>query len=232
MDQLITEWSRDTSAVGGSVDVWQVILALSMSFFLSLVLAYVYRQTHRGVSYSVSFVHTMVLMAITVSLIMEVIGSNIARAFSLVGALSIIRFRTAVKEPRDVAFLFASMAIGMACGTGFYDLAVVFTLFIAPVIYFLYRFRIGAQPTSEMLLKVQLAETQDHRNAFQDAFYRLLRDHSLLSVETIQGGTALELVYSVHLKPDTTEGELIEAVRRVNDNRKVVLLSGAQNVDV
>lgn len=232
MDQLISEWSRDTSAVGGAVGVWQVLIALGMSFFLSLVLAYVYRQTHRGVSYSVSFVHTMVLMAITVALIMEVIGSNIARAFSLVGALSIIRFRTAIKEPRDVGFLFATMAVGMACGTGFHDLAVAFTLFVAPVVYFLYRFKIGAQPTSEVLLKVQLQETLDHRSAFQETFYRLLRDHALLSIETIQGGTALELVYSVHLKPETKEGELIDAVRQVNQNRKVVLLSGAQNVDV
>jgi hypothetical protein len=232
VDQLISEWSRDTSAVGGAVGVWQVLIALCMSFFLSLVLAYVYRQTHRGVSYSVSFVHTMVLMAITVALIMEVIGSNIARAFSLVGALSIIRFRTAVKEPRDVGFLFATMAVGMACGTGFHDLAVVFTLFVSPVVYFLYRFKIGAQPTSEVLLKVQLPETLDHRLAFQEVFYRLLRDHALLSIETIQGGTALELVYSVHLKPETKESELIDAIRQINQNRKVVLLSGAQNVDV
>lgn len=232
MDQLIREWSRDTSAVGGTVGVWQVLIALTLSSFLSLVLAYVYRQTHRGVSYSASFVHTMILMAITVTLIMEVIGSNIARAFSLVGALSIIRFRTAVKEPRDVAFLFATMAVGMAAGTGFYDLAVAFTLFIAPVIFFLYRFRIGAQPTSELLLKIHLPEHLDHRTAFQEAFYRFLRDHSLLSIETIQGGAALELVYSVHLKPQARDTELMDALRQINDNRKVALLSGAQNVDV
>jgi uncharacterized membrane protein YhiD involved in acid resistance len=174
----------------------------------------------------------MMLMAITVALIMEVIGSNIARAFSLVGALSIIRFRTAVKESRDVAFLFAAMAVGMACGTGFHDLAVVFTLFLSPVIYFLYRFKIGAQPTSELLLKVHLPENLDHRAVFQETFYRLLREHALLSIETIQGGTALELVYSVHMKPETKETELIDAVRLLNQNRKVQLLSGAQNVDV
>jgi uncharacterized membrane protein YhiD involved in acid resistance len=232
MDQLISEWSRSTSGVAGAVDTWQVLIALAMSFFLSLVLAYVYRQTHRGVSYSVSFVHTLVLMAITVALIMEVIGSNIARAFSLVGALSIIRFRTAIKEPRDVAFLFGTMAVGMACGTGFYDLAVVFTLFLAPVTYFLFRFRIGAQPTSEVLLRVQLPESLDHKSVFQELFYRTLREHALLSIETVQGGTALELVYSVHLKPETKESELIDELRKLNQNRKVVLLSGAQNVDV
>ncbi len=226
------EWFRGASAVGGDISVWQTLTALAVSFFLSLVLAYVYRQTHRGVSYSVSFVHSMVLMAITVSLIMIVIGSNVARAFSLVGALSIIRFRTAVKEPRDVAFLFATMAVGMAAGTGFYDLAVLFTLFVGPAVYFLYRFQIGAQPTSEVLLKVQIAGDQDHRTLFQEVFYKHLSQHSLLSIETIQGGAALELVYSIHFKSGVNESGLLEALRSLNGTRKVVLLSGAQNVDV
>ncbi len=232
MDELIKESLRSTSAVGGSLDVWHVLYALTLSFLLSLVLAYVYRQTHRGVSYSASFVHTLILMTITVTLIMEIIGSNIARAFSLVGALSIIRFRTAIKEPRDVAFLFGTMAVGMACGTGFYDLAVIFTLFISPVVFFLHRFKIGAQPTSEVLLKVHLAENLDHRTAFQEVFYRFLAGHSLLSIETISGGTALELVYSVHFKDGTKENELMDALRTANGNRKVVILTGAQNVDV
>jgi uncharacterized membrane protein YhiD involved in acid resistance len=232
VDELIKQWSRDTSAIGGGAGIWQVLSALFLAFFLSLLLAYVYRQTHRGISYSASFVHTMVLMAVTVALIMEIIGSNIARAFSLVGALSIIRFRTAVKEPRDVAFLFAVMGVGMACGVNMPWIAIAFTLFLAPVAFFLHRFRVGSQPSSEMLLKVQLAEGQDHRTAFQEPFFRHLRDHSLLSLETVQGGTALELVYSVHLKPGAAESALIEDVRRVNGNRKVVLLTGAQNVDV
>jgi uncharacterized membrane protein YhiD involved in acid resistance len=232
MDELLKEFSRDTSGVGGGIDPWQILIALVTSFLLSLVLAYVYRQTHRGISYSTSFVHTMVLMTITITVIMEVIGSNIARAFSLVGALSIIRFRTAIKEPRDIAFLFATMAVGMACGTGFPLTAALFTLFLAPVAYFLFRFKIGAMPSSEVLLKVQLAESLDYRTAFQDVFYRFLRDHALLSVETVQGGTALELVYSVHFKAETKENELLDAVRAVNGNRKVAILTGAQNVDV
>ena len=125
-----------------------------------------------------------------------------------------------------------AVAVGMACWTGFFVLPVLFTLFLAPVVYFLHRFRVGAQPTSEMLLKVQLADGVDHRTAFQESFFRHLQDHSLLSVETIQGGSALELVYSVHLKKGAKESELMDAVRAANGNRKVVLLTGAQNIDI
>ena len=88
-------------SIGGSPSFSGVLVALVLSFFLSMCLAYVYKATHRGLSYSVSFVHTMIIMGTTVSVIMEVIGSDIARAFSLVGALSIIRFRTAIKDARD-----------------------------------------------------------------------------------------------------------------------------------
>ena len=232
MDQLINEALRDTSSVGGQPGLYELLIALALSFFLSLVLAYVYRQTHQGLSYSVSFVHTMVIMAVTVSVIMMIIGSNIARAFSLVGALSIIRFRTAIKDPRDVAFVFAVMAVGMACGTGFYLIAVVFTLFLSPAVFFLYRFQIGSMPTSEVLLKVHLPENLDYHTAFNDVFYEFLMDQTLLSVESIHGGTLLELVYSIHFKRDAREGAFLDGLRNVNGNNKVVLLTGAQNVNV
>ena len=150
MDQFL----RQAAPAGNTFGIAEVFLALGLSFALCLALAYFYRQSHRGLSYSVSFVHAMVLLGVTVSMIMLIIGSNIARAFTLVGALSIIRFRNPVKDSRDVAFIFIAMAIGMSVGTGFYLAAVVFTLFACFMAYALTRFDIGsasrriASPTS------------------------------------------------------------------------------------
>ena len=160
-------------------------------------------------------------MAVTVSLIMLIIGSNLARAFALVGALSIIRFRTAIKDPRDVGFIFVAMAVGMACGVKLPSVAIVFTLFICPMIYFLYRFDIGSMPTSEVLLKIHLPENLDYHRAFDQPFYEHLRDHTMLSVETIQGGTLIELVFSVHFKEGVDQGAFLDAVRAINGNNKV-----------
>jgi hypothetical protein len=87
-------------------------------------------------------------------------------------------------------------------------------------------------PTSEVLLKVHLPESLDYHKVFNDVFYTFLSDHSLLSVETIQGGTALELVYSIHFKPEADETKFLEAVRAANRNAKVAILSGQQNVNV
>ena len=107
---------------------------------LSAVIGWVYRATHRNVSYSQSYVQTLVILGMLISLIMLVVGSNIARAFALVGALSVVRFRNAIKETRDVGFIFLVMGVGMAVGTRFYLLAIVATVAICLVIVVMYRF--------------------------------------------------------------------------------------------
>ena len=231
MDEWINEALRGPGVDAG-FSAWEVLVALSLAFLLSLVVAYFYRETHRGLSYSTSFVHTMILMSVTISIIMLIIGSNIARAFALVGALSIIRFRNAVKESRDVAFIFITMAIGMATGTGFYMAALIFTFFVCAMVYALHRFDIGSASGAEVLLKVHLPENLDFHTVFDEVFYQYLRDHSLVSVETIRGGALLELVYSIRLKDDADSVELLNALREINGNSKVALLTGQESVNV
>jgi hypothetical protein len=98
--------------------------------------------------------------------------------------------------------------------------------------YFLFRFDIGSMPTSEMLLRVQLPENIDYRTAFDSLFQSFLSDQALLSIESIQGGTALELVYSIHFKKGASEKAFLEGLRGVTRGGKVTLLSGQQNVNV
>src|SRR5215813_8326825 len=129
MDEVFKRLGTSGAPSLGVLGLPEVVMALVVSFGLCLVFAYTYKQTHQGLSYSSSFVHALIMMGVTVAVIMMIIGSNIARAFSLVGALSIIRFRSAIKDPRDVAFLFMVMACGMAVGTGFFQIAIIFAAF-------------------------------------------------------------------------------------------------------
>ena len=131
-----------------------LFLAMIIAALLSFVLAHVYRATHRGTSYSQSFLVTMILMAVATSVVMMIIGSNIARAFSLVGALSIIRFRTAVKDPRDTGYLFAAMIAGMGCGTQFYSAAISMTGFLSVLLLLLYKFDYGLKQRLETIIRV------------------------------------------------------------------------------
>jgi uncharacterized membrane protein YhiD involved in acid resistance len=228
MDQLFTRAAGGPDAFG----IGEVIIALFLSFALCLMLAFFYRQSHRGLSYSVSFVHAMIIMGVTVSVIMLIIGSNIARAFTLVGALSIVRFRNPVKDSRDVAFIFVTMAIGMAVGTGFYVMAVVFTLFACFMVYTLSRFEIGTTSRHEVLLKVHVPQTASFDTVFNELFYQHLRDHALLSVEPLREHAEIELVYSLEFKPRTDRAAFLNEVRRLAGGGRVALLTGEANLDV
>jgi uncharacterized membrane protein YhiD involved in acid resistance len=220
-----------TSAALDTVTVLDLLRATLLSFLLSLLVGYVYRITHAGPSYSQTTVHTMVIMSVVVSLVMLIIGTNIARAFSLVGALSIIRFRNAVKESRDVAFFFLAMAIGMACGTGFGVQAIVFTLLACAIIYFLARFNVGARTTVEVLLKLIVDEKLDYRTAFNEVFYRHLESSDLLSVDS-DGSGHLEVVWSVVPRRAGAEQTLLADLRGVDTSVRAQLLHGHSQVNL
>ena len=231
MDELIKEMERfkDVTSVFTFTDV---AIVLSLGFALSMANAWVYRATHRGTSYAQSFAQTLVIMGMVTSLIMLIIGSNIARAFSLIGALSVIRFRNAVKETRDVGFMFLAMAIGMACGTRFYMLAVFATAFFAVVIGIMYRLDVFSKQVTERLLRVRLPPGSDHEEVLEPVFEEYLTESRLVAMESVAGGALQEIVYMVMLKSEATPHVFLEAVREVSNNNKASLVMGQQEVDL
>lgn len=231
MDELLKELER-SGDVSANLTFFDVAGALFLSFFLSLVVGWVYRATHRGVSYSQSYVQTLVIMGTVVSLIMLIIGSNIARAFALVGALSIIRFRNAMKETRDVGFIFMVMAIGMAVGTRFFLLAIFATVTLSAFMLMLTKFNMFAKEVTERLLRIRFPVDRDHEIAFEEPFRKYLDEHRVISLETVRAGVLQEVVLSVTLKKGVRPGELLEAIRSKNDNQKVTLVLGQEEVDI
>lgn len=231
MDELLKEMEK-LKDMTTAFSMWDVVLALALSFLLALIVAKVYKETHRGISYSQSFVHTVVLMAVVVAIIMLVIGSNIARAFSLVGALSIIRFRNAVKESRDVGFVFFAMAIGMACGTRFYGMAVFATFVISGFILLMYKMNLFAKEIRERILMVQVPEDFPYDAAFDDVFRKYFSDTNLISMETVIKGELIELIYSVTMKSRFRSQDFLKEMKSINNEHKVTLIEGQQQVDL
>ena len=131
----------------------EMVINIVLAMVLGFVVAWVYRYTHKGLSYSQAFTQTILFVSLVVAIVMMVIGSSLAKAFALVGALSIIRFRTVVKDTRDTAFVFGALAIGMAAGTSNYFLAVVGSVFICFLALVLYKSNYGALYKSEFILR-------------------------------------------------------------------------------
>jgi Domain of unknown function (DUF4956) len=222
----------DFKDLTGNFSVGDVFLTLVTSFALSMLIAYVYRATHKGVSYSQSFVQTMVILAMVVSVVMLIIGSNLARAFSLVGALSIVRFRNAVKETRDVGFVFFVMVIGMAAGTRFYVLAAVAATSICLVVLIMVKFNFFALNNVSQILKIQVANDTHVEGMFDDLFLRYTKESDLISIDTVRSGTATELIYSVVVKKDAQRQEFINSIRERTGNERVSLITGYDTTDL
>lgn len=231
MDELLKELER-FKEVTSAFTLAEAGIVMMLAFTLSVVIATVYRTTHRGTSYSQSYAQTLVLMSVTTALIMLIIGSNIARAFSLVGALSIIRFRNAVKETRDVGYMFVAMALGMAAGTRFYVLAAFATAFLSAILLLMYKLDLFSRHVAERILRVRTPAGVDITERLEPIFRDLLSDHRMVSMETASGGALEELVYAVVLKDESKQQQLLSKVREVNGNNKVALVIGQHEVDL
>lgn len=183
--------------------VADVLLAMAVTTLLCFMLAHVYRATHRGTSYSQSFLVTIFLVAVATSIVMMIIGSNIARAFSLVGALSIIRFRTAVKDPRDTGFIFAGIVVGMGCGTGFYMPVIAMTVFICLLALALFHFDFGVKQQLESIVKVSFSGGDTSQQAIEAelerSFHQVKRINRILDF----GDDEVTNVYVVKPRQDT-----------------------------
>jgi uncharacterized membrane protein YhiD involved in acid resistance len=212
--------------------VIDVTLVLVLSFLLSAFIGWIYQLTHRGTSYTQSFVFTLVMNGMVVALVMLIVGSNIARAFSLVGALSIIRFRNAVKETRDVGFIFFTMAVGMAIGTRFYLLGIIAAVVISLIVVLMTRLNWFAREMPTQILRVQVPNDTPFDSLFDRAFVKYTSASELISVDSVQSGTMTELIYSVGLKKSALMQDFLAEVKKLNSGNKVTLIAGYNGTDL
>ncbi|MDO8428051.1 MAG: DUF4956 domain-containing protein [Candidatus Diapherotrites archaeon] len=214
-------WFEDPISIFGLTDnvftTLDILVVLVLTTLLALIVAKTYQLTHENVSYSKSFVQIMVVFGVVVSVIMLIIGSNIARAFTLVGALSIVRFRNAIKETRDVGFIFFMMAVGMAVGTRFYTLAVIMTVFISLLIIALQKMNFGSSMKNEEVLKVVIAANFSVEDKLSAIFSTYLLNHQFISTESTGKKDLNQVVFLVKLKDKKKRSEFIEKIRAITE---------------
>lgn len=225
----------DFQDLSGTFSVMDVLITLVLSFVLTSAIGLVYQKTHRNVSYSQSFVQTLVMVGMVIAVIMLVVGSNIARAFALVGALSVIRFRNAIKETRDVGFIFFAMCIGMTTGTRFYVLAVLATIAISIAILVMFKFNWFNSSITRQVVKVRVPAEGVDNNPTEEV-EKVLAGYSntfeMLSAETVAGGALTELTYTTEFRRGVDPQKVIAELREVNYGQKAMVLTGYDQMDV
>lgn len=183
------------------IDLGDVLAALGVAFSCGMLIALLYRWTYRGASYSPTFVRSMVVMAMITAVVMLAIGNNLARAFGLVGAMSIIRFRTAVKDPQDIVFVFFALAVGLAAGVGMYTVAFVGTVCISLVVAITTKSNFGVMNKQAFLLQFTYDSTQQNgTTAYLPVLNKYCRKHNLINAKSGPGGEVLNLTFYVNLR--------------------------------
>ena len=213
------------------VDAGSLLISLILVLVLNLILAKIYIHTHSGYSYSKSFVHTIVFVGITIDLIMTIIGSNIARAFALVGAMSIVRFRNPIKDSRDLIFLFMSMAVGMATGTQFYLLAIVFTIFVGAVLLLFHYNDFGEAARQTFVLRVKIPENV--MPEVERVCEELCETTSIIAIDKSgdDKGTQ-DVILEVELAKGQPHNVLLDSLMGLSDDISVNVLVGESSVSV
>ena len=230
MDELLKESVNNFNLVG-SLSVLQLIIALTLSFFLVVIIAKVYMMTHSGYSYSKSFVQTIVFVGITITLIMIIVGSNIARAFALVGAMSIIRFRNPIKDSKDLAFIFMAMAVGMACGTYFYLFATIFTFFVVAIVSLFHIFTFGEKGHNSYVLRINLSKTG--KEAIKSIFDKYSSRCAIISIDQFSSDNKVEeIIYEIDLKRKFNYDDVISELNDSEHVHSINLLVGESSISV
>ena len=224
IEQLLSSSLR-----GGAFSPIEILFNMLLATALGLLLASIYRYTHKGLSYSQSFTLTIVFVTTIVAITLMAIESSLARAFALVGALSIIRFRTVVKDTKDIAFVFAGLAVGMAAGTSNYFLALASGGFISAVAILLHKTNFGAASKGDFILRFKLDKSQDSK--YQGVLNKFCRRAQLLHVEPLGNSQFLTMSYDVSLKGNTNPNKIASEFGMVAGVSDVSVIAAVTDVD-
>lgn len=192
-----------------------VLINLAVAVILGLAVSLVYRRTHNGLSYSQGFVISLLLVTIISSAAIMVIGSSLARAFGLVGALGIIRYRTVVKDVRDAAYIFLALVVGFACGVGAFHIAVLTAIVVLGLVILLTRYHFGIMHFHDFILSFVAVRADETASQYRTVLEKYCSRSSLIHVEPGGEAGTLFLSFDVSLKEGVDSTELVDALRRV-----------------
>ncbi|MBP3339671.1 MAG: DUF4956 domain-containing protein [Lachnospiraceae bacterium] len=207
-----------------TVLMWGVILGFLIS------LTYIF--SDRDKKYSPHFAFTLVILPVIVSMVILLIGSDIAKAISLGGVFTLVRFRSVPGDSKDITNVFFTMAVGLALGMGYQQLAVMFTVVICIIYFVLVRFGYGVRRVVAKELKINIPENLEYEGVFEDLFKEYTNKVTLQRVKTTNLGTLYELTYIVEMKKNVNEKQFIDSLRCRNGNLTISLGQVPARMDV
>ena len=214
-----------SSTTGESFTLANALLVIGSSIILGLLISLAYMYTHKKEGYTPGFTITLIMLPVIISIIILLVGNNVARAFSLAGAFSIIRFRSAPGDPKDISYIFFTLAVGLACGMGYIGYGVIVTVILCIIMIVLDKIKFAVPKTKNMRLKILVPEDLNYEGVFDKILDSYSTNWATESVKTKDFGALFEIFYKIHLKEGVSQKNLIDELRCKNGNLTIALTS-------
>lgn len=206
-----------TSTADNSINISQAAISLGASIVIGVIIAIVYMYISKKEGYQKNFIIGLLMLPAVVSVVILLVGSNVARAFSMAGAFALVRFRSAPGSAKDISIVFFTMAAGLACGLGYVTFAAVMLL----LLILISAFGFADRNEGRKQLKIVIPESLNYNSVFDDLFDKYTSENRLNKVKTTNMGTMYELTYEIRLKNDDAEKDFIDELRVRNGNLNI-----------
>lgn len=209
---------------------WKSVLTVLVSAsVVGFVISLVYLLTHKKEGYSQAFCVSLILLAPIVGMVILVIGNNVATAFSLAGAFALVRFRSAPGDPKDIAFVFLSVAMGLTCGLGYWIYAGIAVLVLSVIILVLHFTNFAGRDKKRFELKITVPETLNYAGAFDETLNKYCSRFAMQRVKSVDFGALFEITFDITMKNTDEVRKMIDDLRVLNGNLKIMLSTETTN---
>lgn len=206
------------SIITTTLNLNNFLICLISSFILGVMVSFVHMKTTKS---NKNFISTLAILPMLVTMVIVLVNGNLGTSVAIMGAFSLVRFRSIPGNSKEILNVFFTMAIGLACGMGYIGYAVVFTLIVSLVSIILNMFNFNNNETK--ILKILIPENLDYTNVFDDIFNKYLNNYDLAQSKTTNMGSLFELTYMINIKKNISEKEFIDEIRCRNGNLKISL---------
>jgi uncharacterized membrane protein YhiD involved in acid resistance len=203
-----------------------VLLVLGAATVFGAAFCIVYILTHVKIGYDRSFCTTILIMPIIIAVVIMLVSDNLARAFSLGGVFALVRFRTTITDTKDIMYIFASVAGGLAAGLGYIGYGLLIAVFLCSVLIVIHLIKFDLEKETVARLKIVIPESLNYTHAFDAVFAKYLVSYQLAKVKTTDFGTTFELTYLINVKGDTDQKKFLDDLRVKNGNLNIAITSG------
>ena len=212
---ILTAETTETMATAG------VMICIGASLALGIIVSLVYKYAENGAKKD--FLITLAVLPVLVQTVIMMTSGNLGSAVAVMGAFSLVRFRSAPGSAREILFIFYAMAVGLCCGIGQIALAAVITVVVAVFLALLLKSPLGKPDDRIRNLKIRMPEDEDYTSIFTDVFERYTEHVRRRSVRTVNLGSMLDVEYDIRLKDVALEKQFLDELRVRNGNLKVIL---------